>query len=136
MASSPRTPDRTLARLAGLLGGLVWLARWPLAGGDEDGALADAAYWLGLVVLAISLAAYGAGLVKVGWPKVVVGAALPVLAWTVLEALGGGDGLVLDALAGLVVAVVAAVGLVRSRDGAREGTTGGSRRSGTGTHAR
>ncbi|GGO78975.1 hypothetical protein [Nocardioides deserti] len=123
-----------LARCAGALGGLAWLARWPLGDSSTDGAAADATYWLGLVALAVSLAAYGAALVKVAWLQVVVALALPVLVWSVLEVLrGDGDGLVVDAVVGLVLLVVAVTGLVRarSRSQARAG-----RRTGTGAHTR
>ncbi|MDN4162515.1 hypothetical protein [Nocardioides abyssi] len=114
-----------LARSAGVVGGLAWLARWPLTGDGSASTAADVAWWVGLVALAVSLAAYGASLVKVGWLRVVVGLALPVLVWSVLEVLRGeGDGPAVDGIAGLVVLGVSVAGLVRGR------------RTGTGTHTR
>ncbi|MDN4174564.1 hypothetical protein QWY28_16505 [Nocardioides sp. SOB77] len=116
-----------LARSAGLLGGLAWSVRWPLG----SGAAGDAAYWIGLVALAVALAAYGATLVRVTWLQVVVGVALPVLVGSLLEVLrGDGDGLALDGLVGLGALLVAAAGAARARRGRP------SRRTGTRSHAR
>ncbi len=99
-----------LARLAGVLGGLCLLVR--------AGAGVDALRWPGLVLLALALAGLGAGLVGRGatWLRVIVAVALPVLVWSVVEVFHGeGEGRVVDAVAGVVVAAVCVAGLVRAR---------------------
>ena len=51
----------TLARLAGLVGGLCWVARFVMdLGGHGTGVVADGLYVLGLVLLAGALVAGGA----------------------------------------------------------------------------
>lgn len=103
-------PLTLLARVAGVLGGLCWLVR-AAAGVDE-------LRWPGLVLLALALAALGAGLVSSSatWLRAIVAVAFPVLVWSVVEVVGGeDDGRVVDAVAGVVVALVCVLGLVRSR---------------------
>ncbi|WP_309649314.1 hypothetical protein [Nocardioides sp.] len=103
-------PLTLLARVAGVLGGLCLLVR--------AAAGVDALRWPGLVLLALALAALGAGLVSTSatWLRAIVAVALPVLVWSVVEVVGGeGDGRVVDAVAGVVVALVCVRALVRSR---------------------
>ena len=103
-------PLDLLARLAGVLGGLCWLVRG-VAG-------VDALRWPGLVLLALALAGLGAGLVSssAAWLRAIVAVAFPVLVWSVVEVLhGDGDGRVVDAVAGVIVAACCGFGLVRSR---------------------
>src|SRR6478609_75670 len=86
----------TLARLAGLVGGLCWVARF-VVGGEV---------------------AAGGGLVSTSatWLRAIVGVAFPLLVWSVLEVLHqNGNATTIDAVVGLVVAVVAATQLVRSK---------------------
>lgn len=100
---------RTLALFAGVLGGLVWLARTALDLVGSDSGLLDAAYWAGLVLLAAALAALGIELVNKGavWLRAIVAVAFPALVWSVLEAFDPGtDPSVVDGLAGLVVLVL------------------------------
>ena len=99
-----------LARVTGVVGGLCWLVR-AAAGVDE-------LRWPGLVLLALALAGLGSGLVSTSatWLRVIVAVAFPVLVGSVVEVLGGeGEGRGVDAVAGVTVAVVCVVGLVRSR---------------------
>lgn len=109
----------TLARLAGLVGGLCWVARFVMdLGGHGTGIVADGLYVLGLVLLAGALVAAGAGLVSTSatWLRAIVAVAFPMLVWSVLEVLHeGGDPQAIDGVLGAVVAVVAAVQLTRSR---------------------
>ena len=107
----------TLARLAGVLGGLCWLARAVLDDGDGPTSLIDALHWGGLALLALALLGIGAGLVT-GLPalRVVVAICLVLLAWAVLEFLHdqyadrGVDGAL-----GLLVALYCLAGLLLRR---------------------
>ena len=109
----------TLARLAGLVGGFCWVARFVMdLGGNGTGVVADGLYVLGLVLLAGALVAAGAGLVSTSttWLRAIVAVAFPMLVWSVLEVLHeGGNPRAIDGVFGAVVAVVAAVQLTRSR---------------------
>ncbi len=108
---------RTIARLTGVLGGLCWVVRWvlDLTGTGDDGML-DAFQWVGLGLLAVSLAGYGAGLVSrsATWLRVIVAVAFPLLVWSVLEVLrDAGDAVLVDFVVGGGVLLVSAVGLAR-----------------------
>ncbi|GAA2137528.1 hypothetical protein GCM10009844_04660 [Nocardioides koreensis] len=109
----------TLARLAGLVGGLCWVARFVMdLGGSGTGVVADGLYVVGAVLLAGALVAAGAGLVSTSaiWLRAIVAVAFPLLVWSVLEVLHeGGNPRAVDGAFGAVVAVVAAVQLTRSR---------------------
>jgi len=105
----------TLARLAGLVGGLCWVARMVLGG---EGAVGGGLYLLGALLVAVALVAAGAGLVSTSatWLRAIVGVAFPLLVWSVLEVLHqNGSASTIDGVVGLVVAVVAATQLARSR---------------------
>jgi hypothetical protein len=100
---------RTLALVAGVLGGLVWLARTVLHLVGVDSGLVDVAYWVGLLLLAVALAGFGTDLVSKGavWLRAIVAVAFPALVWSVLEAVDPGiEPSVVDGLAGLVVLVL------------------------------
>ena len=108
----------TLARLAGVAGGLCWVLRAVLDDGDGPEPLINALHYGGLALLVLALLGIGAGLVS-GLPplRVVVAACLVLLAWAVLEFLHeqapdrGVDGV----LGGLVVVYCAAGLWVRRR---------------------
>jgi len=105
----------TLARLAGLVGGLCWVARMVLGG---EGAVGGGLYLLGALLVAVALVAAGAGLVSTSatWLRAIVCVAFPLLVWSVLEVLHqNGSATTIDGVVGLVVAVVAATQLARSR---------------------
>jgi len=138
----------TLARLAGLVGGLCWVARFVAGGG---GAVGGGLYYLGALLVAVALVAAGAGLVSTSatWLRAIVGVAFPLLVWSVLEVLHqNGNATTIDGVVGLVVAVVAATQLARSKPPKPPTSSrsakprGGERRAGrstgrsTGSHAR
>lgn len=107
----------TLARVAGVLGGLCWLVQAILDGPDGPDSVVNALYWGGLALIALALLGIGAGLVS-GLPalRVVVAVCLVVLAWSVVEVLHSqyADATV-DGAAGAVLALGCAVGLLRGR---------------------
>ncbi len=124
----------TLARTAGLVGGLAWLVRLVLDLVTSSADVADAIlHWTGLVLLALALIASGAGLVSrsAPWLRAIVAVALPLLVWSVLEVLhpAANPGVV-DGIFGAVMAFLAVVALARAR---REST---ARPHHAGTHAR
>jgi len=108
---------------------------------------------IGAVLVAVALVAAGAGLVSTSatWLRAIVGVAFPLLVWSVLEVLHqNGNATTIDGVVGLVVAVVAATQLARSRSKTPKPPTssrstksrGGERRAGrsagrsAGSHAR
>lgn len=100
---------RTVSCLAGIAGGLVWVARAFV--GEEPTIL----YWIGVALLAVWLAAAGASLVKKGtwWLRLIVAVALPLLAWSIYAAVRPAtDPLLLDAVVGGLAIVVAVLVLV------------------------
>jgi hypothetical protein len=107
---------RPLARVCGLLGGLCWVVRWVLG----DGAMGDALQWAGLLLLFVGMFGLGAALVSKGavWLQVIVGVAFPLLVWSVVEVLhASGDGVMIDAVAGAVIAVACVLALGPGGDG-------------------
>jgi len=132
--SSVMTPT-TLARLAGVLGGLCWVVRAVLDDGDGAESVINALHYGGLALLVIALLGIGAGLVS-GLPalRVVVAVCLVALAWAILEFLHqqyadrGVDGVV-----GALVAAYCLLGLLARR---RRGDRGPSEpRRPSGSHA-
>ncbi|MXG89993.1 hypothetical protein [Nocardioides flavescens] len=111
------TPLTVSARVAGILGGLCWLARAVLDGTGAPAPAVDGLYWGGLALLAVALLAIGAGLVSgIATLRVLVAVCLGVMAWSLLEFLRGqyADARV-DAVAGVVVALGCAAGVARRR---------------------
>ena len=111
---------RTGAAVAGLLGGLAWLAAYVLDQTDRAAA-ADVVGWAGVVLLAVAVVGAGAGLVRrsATWLRVVVALCFALLVWSLLALLGGGSGGTgIDAVAGAVAAVVSTVVLGRRRPSA------------------
>lgn len=107
---------RTLACLAFLVGGLVWVGRYFL--GEDPPAL----HWVGLGVLVVALAAAGASLVKKGtwWLRLIVGAAFPALVWSLYSAIRPiGDELLVDAICGGLAVVASVLVVVLSPSPAR-----------------
>jgi hypothetical protein len=116
--SSAVTPT-TLARLAGVLGGLCWVLRAVLDDGDGPESLINALHYGGLALLVIALLGIGAGLVSgLMLLRVVVAICLVALAWAVLEFLHQqyADRWVDGVLGGLMAAYCLA-GLVARRGG-------------------
>jgi hypothetical protein len=112
---------RTLARLCGLLGGVVWVVRWLLP--DPGEAVLGASYGGGLALLAIGLVGAGVAMAGTAWLRVVVAVCFPLLAWSVLMVLHEiGDDVRVDGLVGVVAVVVWVPALRRARRRARLGT--------------
>lgn len=108
---------RAPAAVAGLLGGLCWLAAAVVdaAGG---GGLVDALTWAGIALLAIAALAAGAAVVSrsVVWLRVLVSICFLALAASVVQVIrDAGDPVVIDAVVGVGAAVVAGVVLARRR---------------------
>ncbi len=107
----------TTARVAGLLGGLLWIVRVVLDRAGLSSEL-DALHWSGLVLLAVALAAVGAGLVSKSatWLRIVVAVAVPLLVWSVVEVVRPvGDALAFDGVLGAIVVLAALGSLLRRR---------------------
>jgi hypothetical protein len=106
------------ARVAGLLGGLCWVARAVLDELDASSGAVDALHWGGIALIAISMVCLGAGLVSSSatWLRVIVAICVPLLVWSVLEAIRGGvaDRWVEGGF-GALLAVYCMVGLARAR---------------------
>ncbi len=107
---------RASAAVAGLLGGLCWLAAFVLDS-VSGGAMVDALTWAGLALLAYAVLAAGASLVSrsATWLRVIVAVCFALLVWSVLEVLRDSiDGLAVYAVFGVIAAVVSVVALTRS----------------------
>jgi hypothetical protein len=136
MAHSSVVTPTTLARLAGVLGGLCWLARAVLDDGNGPTSLIDGLHWGGLALLALALLGIGAGLVTgLAALRVLVAVCLVLLAWAVMEFLHsqyadrGVDGAL-----GLLVALYCLAGLVFRRRHPQDREPREPRRS-SGSHA-
>lgn len=106
-----------LARTAGLVGGLFWLAGLVLELATSSAGAADAIlHWTGFVLLAVALVGAGVGLVSSSapWLRAIVAVAFPLLVWSVLEVLHPtGNPRVVDGIFGSVMSLVALAQLVR-----------------------
>jgi hypothetical protein len=125
-----RTTSAAVAgALAALVGGLLWVLAWVVAG--------PFAWWPGAVLLALAAVAVGAGLVDRGAVplRLLVGACLAVLFAALLAVVGGLAGAGgSERVDGVVGAVLAAVGaLVLGREVRRRPRT---ERRRAGAHAR
>lgn len=142
---------RTLAGLAGVLGGLLWLVRLGLdLAGALEGDVSPVLLWSGAALLVVAVLEIGLGLVARApvWLRVVVAVGVVALAASLVAVLhGGGDGVTVDGALGLVAVVVCARRLRTQRRRARSAPTpgrhggqrvaqrGGQRRT-AGSHAR
>lgn len=110
---------RTVARVAGIAGGICWLLRYVLdAAGSGDGTPAEALYWAGLALLFGALAGLGAQLVNKSalWLQAIVGVAFPLLVWSVLEVLDPGtDPSLVDAVFGGALLLLCLRDLLKAR---------------------
>jgi hypothetical protein len=137
VAHFPVVTATTLVRIAGIVGGLCWIARAILDTGDGPAGVIDALHYGGLALLVIALLGVGAGLVS-GLPalRVVVALCLVALAWAVVSFLHQqySDRVVDGILGGLMVAYCAA-GIFARRS--HEDDDGGApgRRHPRGSHA-
>ena len=126
----------SLARVAGILGGLCWIARALLDDGDGPTAVIDALHYGGLALLVIALLGIGAGLVSgLMALRVVVAICLVALAAAVVSFLHEqySDRLVDGILGGLMV-VYCVIGLLVRRGRTPGDDTPESRHS-RGAHA-
>ena len=116
-----------LARIAGLSGGLCWVAHAITDQLYASASVIDALHWGGLALIALALVGLGAELVSSSalWLRVIVAVCLPVLTWSVLEALRAGlaDRWV-DGVFGLLLAVFCLPGLLRARASGRQAARG------------
>jgi len=126
----------TLARVAGVLGGLCWLARAILDDGNGPTSAIDALHWGGSALLAIALLGIGADLVTgLVALRVVVAICLVLLAWAVLEFLHSQyDDRWVDGIVGVLVALYCVVGLVQRHRHPDDDEPRAPRRS-SGSHA-
>jgi ABC-type multidrug transport system permease subunit len=105
------------AEVAGVLGGLCWLARAVLDGTGGPASVVDGLFWGGLALVVVALLGIGAALVSgIAALRVLVAVCLTALAWSLLAFLHGqyADTPV-DAVAGTLLALGCAAGLLRAR---------------------
>jgi hypothetical protein len=117
MAHSSDVTLTTLARLAGVLGGLCWVGRAILDDGDGPASVIDALHYGGLALLVMSLLGIGAGLVSGLFAlRILVAVCLTALAWAILEFLHHqyADRTV-DGVVGALMAAYCLAGLVANR---------------------
>jgi hypothetical protein len=108
----------SLIRVAGIVGGLCWLAQAAVNQYDAAGAVANAMYYGGGLLIAVALVGLGGGLVSAApWLKLVVGLCVPVLVLAVLAVLHDqtSDNLV-DGGFGLGLALICAASLLGGPD--------------------
>ena len=80
--------QKTLSRIAGVLGGLCWLGQAAVNQYDAAEAAVNALYWGGGVLILVSLIGMGAGLVSgAPWLRLVVGLCFPLLVFSILSVL-------------------------------------------------
>ena len=106
---------RAIARWAGLVGGLAWLARYLLDLAGAGQSILSLLYWVGLLLLFAAMASMGAGLVSATWLRAIVAVAYPLLVWSVLEVLHPvGNPYAIDGFFGLLAAVIAGVAMAKA----------------------
>ena len=126
----------TLVRLAGIVGGLCWLARAVLDTGDGPAGVIDALHYGGLALLVIALLGIGAELVSgLLALRVLVAICLLALAWAVVSFLHTQySDRVVDGLLGGLMAAYCAAGLLLRRSHGHGDEPPAPRRS-RGSHA-
>jgi hypothetical protein len=103
-----------MVRLAGVLGGLCWVAQVAVNDYDAASAAANALYWGGAALILIALVGLGAGLVSAAtWLRLIVGLCVPLLVWSILEVLHAetSDDIV-DGGLGLALALICSAALL------------------------
>ena len=79
---------KTLIRVAGVVGGLCWLAQAAVNDYAAAENAVNALYWGGGVLILVALVGLGAGLVSgAPWLRLVVGLCVPLLVWSILSIL-------------------------------------------------
>jgi len=104
---------RQLGGGLGVLGGIVWIARWLMAPADGP---ADVLRYAGLALVLLGLVCVGLTLVKgqALWLDIVVGFAAPALFWAIYEMVRAevvGDGLLFHGVLGIAWVLVG-IGLI------------------------
>jgi len=130
--------SRTAVALAGILGGLAWIAAAALDAVGAGG-LVDALTWVGLVLLLVAALGVGAGLVSrtTPWLRVVVAVCFVLLVGSVLQvARDSADVHMVDAVFGVLAAAAAVAALARSRSAAEPEPVHGHRRAHSRAHGR
>jgi hypothetical protein len=125
---------RARAAVAGLLGGLAWIAAY-VADGSSDAGLVEALTWSGVVLLAWAVVLAGASLVSrsATWLRVLVSVCLTALVGSVLQVVrDAADPVSVDAVVGVLAVVASVVALRRRPVAAGPAATGPVR----GSHAR
>lgn len=124
--------SRAAACLAGVLGGLAWLARWLLDeltdGGFATGDWGIALLWAGGVWLALAAATGGARLVRKGtvWLRLILAVSAVLLAgvaWSLVDQMIDND-VFAEGMIGVVVAALSALLYFRPDDRARRRADG------------
>jgi hypothetical protein len=126
---------RALGPVAGVLGGLCWLALWVADVAGVAAGWAGTVHGVGLGLLMVALAVVGANLVSRSalWLRLIVAVAFPLLAWSIYSVVqGDGDSVAVDGAAGLLAVILSGVVVVVGRRGAAPAPQRGGRH---GTHA-
>ncbi|HEX5090161.1 MAG TPA: hypothetical protein VFV89_20300 [Nocardioides sp.] len=126
----------TLVRLAGVAGGLCWIAQALLDNGDGPASVIDALHYGGLVLLVIALLGIGAGLVTgLVALRVVVALCLVALAWAVTSFLHNQySDRAVDGVLGALMVVYCVAGILARRGHEDDGEARSAHRS-RGSHA-
>jgi hypothetical protein len=128
----------TLVRIAGIVGGLCWIAAAVLDNGDTSAGAVDTLHYGGLALLVVALLGIGAGLVSgLLALRVVVALCLVALAWAVVSFLHQqySDRVVDGVLGGLMVVYCLAGILARRRHHDGDGGDAPGPRRPRGSHA-
>jgi hypothetical protein len=108
---------RTVAAIAGVLGGLLWVARLALdLAGVSDSTL-DLLHLAGGALLIVAYVGFGAGLVgsSAHWLQAIVGICFPALVWSVLSMAEADHPELVDAVFGAGTVVASALVISRER---------------------
>jgi hypothetical protein len=105
---------KTLSRVAGVVGGLCWLAQAAVNDYAAAENAVNALYWGGGVLILVALVGMGAGLVSgAPWLRLVVGLCFPLLVWSILSILHAeAPDSVVDGGFGLALALICAASLL------------------------
>jgi hypothetical protein len=136
VADSSVVTATTLVRLAGVAGGLCWIAQALLDNGDGPASVIDALHYGGLVLLVIALLGIGAGLVTgLLALRVVVAVCLVALAWAVTAFLHNQySDRAVDGVLGALMVVYCVAGILARRGHEDHGDARSAHRS-RGSHA-
>ena len=125
-----RMPPAKISAAAALLGGVLWVLRALLGGGDDP--LSSTLHFVGLACVMVSAALFGSTLVRSGATgmRVVVGLASGLFALSMIEAFRTSDSAWYDGAWGIVIGLLGGLALLRGRG------EPSARPSAGGTHSR